>query len=215
MRYSLLVLPLLLLVPGAAAQDGASGGLEVFDQADKPPKSFPGDAVITFGVRNTGERPVRDVVASLTFLDKKKSVVRKVRLYLKHYMNNEAEDEYEVTMPDFPAYASVQVRVACKKEDLDFEAGEMGHTESIHVGECRFARLTDGSLLVTGQVRNGLARDVADVTVFFRFGDVKRPLTLPGRVFARTVRRFTFFMDRPPEARKYTFRVRFRDPGTS
>ncbi len=181
-----------------AIKKSAPARLAVTGTKDEPPASFPGEAVVTITVRNTGELDAREPTAVLSFLDAASATVRKERVRLGAEVKGASEDSFAVRVPALPEYASVQAAPAWLAAEGP-RLREEGKTDSVAVTEFRTVRLTDGSARVSGSVRNGTSAPAGKVTLAFKLGKTGSPHVLPGVLQPAESRDFEFYVpDCPP-----------------
>jgi hypothetical protein len=164
--------------------------VEVASLREARPERFPGTARVVAAVRNAGVNPAREPDLSLEFLDAAGRTVRAVRVRLGAVIEPSSEESFEVTVPDCPDYAAVRAAAACAVGDVPIPPDPFQRLEELEIGQCRLVRMTDGSVRVTGMIRNGLSRAVRKVVIAFRLGGVEHPLALAGALAPGEVRPF-------------------------
>lgn len=161
-----------------------------------PPASFPADVTLSVTVRNSGEGDARDPVAVVTF--QKDGEARTLRIRLADAVERGAEDTFQLTIPRCAAFDSVEVEPAWLSAALSLPPGKIGQGKEVEVGRIRVGRLTDGSLRMSGALRNGLAEPILRPKITFKLGANEYPCTVPGEVKAGSLREFEFFIARGP-----------------
>ncbi len=172
------------------------------------------EAVVTLVVRQAApedpektREPGREPIAVIAFLDQASATVHKLRVRLSETIGSTAEDTFDVTVPRCPAYASVKAEVAWLAAFLSGEGKELSSAETIEVGKVRLARFTDGSVRISGKVRNGLTKGVQKVAVSFQLGSAEHPLKFAGGFKPGAVRDFEFFVPDCPAFDGYSYSI--------
>lgn len=181
--------------------------LELTAQKDAPPKGFPGTAVLTLTVKNTGTVKAREPVATLIFLDRAKNPVRQAHVQLAGAIEVATEDTFEISVPGCPEYAAVQAAVASLASDITTPADPLTIGPRLEVGNCTFVRLTDGSVRLRGVLRNGLANAIRKVKVTFQFAGRTHPLQVAGTVPPGSQRNLELYVPECPPVQDYSYNV--------
>jgi hypothetical protein len=173
--------------------------LEIASPRDVRPERFPGNATVSFVLRNIGGGKARETTARIAFLDPRGGVVRRVYARLGNVMDVETEETWEVVVPDCPEYARVEVVPTCLLFEVPGQADPFTNAREPEVGRTRLVRLRDGSARLTGTLRNGSSSPVKDVVVTFDLAGGRHPVTITGPVGAGEQRPFELYLpDCPP-----------------
>ena len=183
--------------------------VEVASLAEERPSRFPGAVRVIAAVRNSGVTPAREPDLALEFLDAAGRAARAVRVRLGAAIEPSSEASFEVTVPDCPEYASVRAAAACAVGDVPIPPDPFQRLAELEIGQCRLVRMTDGSVRVTGMIRNGLSDAVRKVVVAFRVGGVEHPLALEGALAPGEVRPFEGWVTGAGAVDGYTYTVSF------
>lgn len=146
---------------------------------DQRPAAFPGTGTVVISVKNTGESAARVPTAVLTYRAKGGTVVQKLHLRLPEAIAGDTIDTFELTVPRVPEYATLDVAPACVAQEISAPADSQFEQDVVAVRQCRIGRLSNGTVVVTGQIRNGLKKPVERVTVTFQLGKKELPLSSP------------------------------------
>ena len=133
-----LLMTLLFLAP---LQDRPAK-VQVLNPSDKQPATFPGEAVFTLTVWNSGGSAARDAVVKLTL------GTTLLRVRLNDGVDPGSEDTYDVTIPGCPKYTTFKAEAISATDEANVPAGEITDAETIEVGDIRFVRFSANSLSI-------------------------------------------------------------------
>jgi hypothetical protein len=143
---------------------------------DQRPAAFPGTDTVTISVRNTGESAARVPTAVLTYRAKGGAMVQRLHVRLPETIAGDTVDTFDLTVPRVPEYATLDVLPVCVAQEISAPADSQFETDVVAVQKYRIGRLSDGTVVVTGQIRNGLKKPLDRVTVTFQLGKKEVPL---------------------------------------
>jgi hypothetical protein len=173
--------------------------LTVLSAKDQRPAAFPGTGTVTIVVRNLGESAARAPTAVLTYRAKGGALVQRLHVRLPDTIAGDTTDTFEVTVPRVPEYTALDVLAACVAQEISSPADSQFETEVVAVRQCRIGRLSNGTVVVTGQIRNGLKKSLDKVTVTFQLGKKEVPLSTTSPVKPGGTWPFDFYIpDCPP-----------------
>jgi hypothetical protein len=181
--------------PMPTLRKAAGPNLALVSSKDAPPKSFPGDVVVTLTVKNDGGSPAEEPTAVLGF--KVRGEDRLVRVVLERAVAAGSEDTFEVTVPGLDAYTSYEARVTFLSVDGPRPADPPPGVKEVVVRGLRMVRLADGSGRVSGTFKNGMAITV-EVSATFQVGKLDVPFALPGTLAPGDARPFEFYVPSCP-----------------
>ena len=150
--------------------------LTVLSAKDQRPAAFPGTDTVTLVVRNLGESAARAPTAVLTYRAKGGAIVQRLHVRLPDTIAGDTIDTFELSVPRVPEYAALDVLAACVAQEISAPADSPFEAEVVAVRQCKIGRLSNGTVVVTGQVRNGLKKPLDKVTVTFQLGKKEVPL---------------------------------------
>jgi hypothetical protein len=182
--------------PMPAIKKSALASLAVVSSKDAPPKTPPGDVVVTLGVKNDGGNEAEEPTAVLSF--KVRGQEQVVRVRLDRAVAAGSEDTFEVTIPGMDAYASYDAKVTFLSVEGPRPADPPPNVKEVVVRSLRMVRLADGSGRVTGSFKNGLGLTVGEVAATFHIGKGDVPYTLPGTLTPGELRPFEFYVPNCP-----------------
>jgi hypothetical protein len=185
--------------------------VEVSSVRDIRPERFPGTVRVTAAVRNAGVVPAREPDLALEFSNPPGRAVRTVRVRLGAAIEPSSEETFEVTVPDCPEYASLRASAACALGDVPIPPDPFQRLPELEIGQCRLVRMTDGSVRVTGMVRNGLSRAVRKVVVTFRLGGTQERFAVDATLGPGEVRAFEGWVARAGAVDGYTYEASFEE----
>lgn len=185
--------------------------VEIASLREERPERFPGTVRLTAAVRNPGVSPAREPDLVLEFLDPAGRPLRRMRVRLSSSIAPSSEETFEVNLPDCPEFASLRASAACALGDVPIPPDPFQRLPELEIGQCRLVRMTDGSVRVTGMIRNGLPRAVRRVVVTFRLGGTEHPLFLDGTLGSGEVRSFECWVAGAGTVEGYAFTVSFEE----
>jgi hypothetical protein len=156
--------------------------LVVAGLTESRPASFPGTSTLVLSLRNAGEGVARAPTAVLTYRAKGGAAVQRVHVRLADTLALDVVDTFEVVVPRVPEYAVLEVMPAWVARELASPPDSQFENDVVAVKQVKVGRLSNGTVLVTGQVRNGLKKTVEKVTVTFALGTREVPLSVAGRI---------------------------------
>ena len=156
--------------------------LTVLSAKDQRPAAFPGTGVVTIVVRNLGESPARAPTAVLTYRAKGGAIVQRLHVRLPDTIAGDTIDTFDVTVPRLAEYATLDVLATCVAQEISSPADSQFESNIVAVRQCRIGRLSNGTIVVTGQIRNGLKKPLEKVTVTFQLGKKEVPLSTSSRI---------------------------------
>ncbi len=156
--------------------------LAVVSYKDYPPQEFPGRARLEIVVKNLSEADAQDPVALLSFLDAAGVVVHKTYVRLAPSIRGLSEDSFEIAVPKVPEYAAAAAAAAWTAAEIPPPAEPPPDAAEVAIRGLRIRRLSDGTALVTGSVRNGTAGAVEKVRIDLRLGTKAHSVSLPGQI---------------------------------
>ena len=178
--------------PMPSLKKAAPAALSQISIRDVPPKSVPGDAVITITVRNDGGNEAYEPTAVFAFKIRGQDTL--VHVLLDRQIAAGSEDTFEVTVPGLEAYSSLDSRVTF----LSSEAGKFGEAppdaKEVAIRNLRIVRLVDGTGRITGSVKNGVGVTVGEVVATFQIGKTDVPWTMPGTLNPGELRTFEYYV---------------------
>lgn len=178
---------------------------------EQRPERFPGTVRLTAAVRNPGVSPAREPDLALEFLDPAGRPLRRMRVRLSSAIPPASEETFEVSLPDCPEFVSLRARAACALADVPIPPDPFQRLAELEIGQCRLVRMTDGSVRVTGMIRNGLPRGARRVVVSFRLGGIEHPLSLDGTLGPGEVRPFECWIAGAGTVDGYAYTVCFEE----
>jgi hypothetical protein len=143
---------------------------------DQRPSAFPGTDIVRISVRNTGESAARVPTAVVTYRAKGGAVVQRLHVRLPETIAGDTVDTFDLTVPCVPEYVTLDVLPVCVAQEISAPADSQFETEVVAVQKCKIGRLSNGTVVVTGQIRNGLKKPLEKVTVMFQLGKKEVPL---------------------------------------
>lgn len=176
------------------------------------PASFPADLRFTAVVKNAGEGEAREPTAVIGFLG---GPAKQVRVHLAEKIEPGAQDTFEVFIPECPEFRSVETSIVWLDEVLRFPPGRLTNALEVQLGRLRLGRLSDGCLIATGAVRNGIPSTIGQIEIVYELEGRQHPCKVPGNIAAAEVRPFRFFIDdAAPKITRYGYSVGFSElPG--
>lgn len=143
---------------------------------DQKPAAFPGTGIVTISVKNLGESAARVPTAVLTYRAKGGAVAQRLHVRLPEAIAGDTVDTFELTIPGLRDYASLDVGAACVAQEISSPADSQFEENAVAVRQVRIGRLSNGTVVVSGQIRNGLKKGLEKVTVTFQLGKKDIPL---------------------------------------
>jgi hypothetical protein len=184
--------------PPVISRAGAAR-LSVLWAKDQKPGSFPGAGLVTIAVRNLGESPARVPTAILTYRAKGGAIVRRLHVRLPETIAGDTVDTFELRIPALAEYSLLDVGAACVAQEISSPADSQFEGDTVAVRQVRIGRLSNGTVVVSGQIRNGLRKGVEKVTVTFQLGKKEIPLGTPAPLASGGVWPFDLYvLDCPP-----------------
>lgn len=178
--------------PMPSIKKAAPASLTLTTLKDAPPKAFPGNVVVTLGVKNDGGNEAEEPTAVLSF--KVRGEDRLVRVQLDRQVAAGTEDTFEVTIPAADPYTNFESRVTFLSSEGPRVPDPAGDPKEVVIRSLRMVRLVDGSGRITGSCKNGVDAIVGDVVVTFQIGKSDVPWTLPGTLNPGELRPFEFYV---------------------
>ncbi|HVE40672.1 MAG TPA: hypothetical protein VNM14_12330 [Planctomycetota bacterium] len=182
--------------PMPALRKAAGANLSLVSSKDAPPKSFPGDVVLTVVVKNDGGSPADEPTVVLGF--KVRGQEQLVRVVLDRSIAPGNEDTFDVTIHDLEAYSSYESRVTFVFAEGPRPADPPPNVKEVVVRSLRMVRMADGSGRVSGSFKNGLAVAVGEVSATFQVGKTDVPFALPGTMAPGEQRPFELYVPSCP-----------------
>lgn len=166
---------------------------------DQKPAAFPGAGIVTISVRNLGESAARVPTAVLTYRAKGGAIVRRLHLRLPETIAGDTVDTFELSVPGLAEYATLDVLAACVAQEISAPADSQFEQEAVAVRQVKIGRLSNGTVVVSGQLRNGLKKGLEKVTVTFQLGRKDVPLVTTSPIKPGGVWPFDLYVpDCPP-----------------
>ena len=119
-----------------------------------------------------------------------------------------SEDVIEVVVPSAPPGA-VRATAVCAVADIPCPPDPLGAINEVEVGRCRLVRLSDGTIRITGTLRNGRPSTVEKVVVEFRVGGVTRLLEAPEPLAPGAQRQFELVVAGAGAVEGYTYAMSY------
>ena len=175
------------------------------------PASFPADLTFTAVVRNAGEGEAREPTAVIGFLGGPEKLVR---VHLADKIEAGSQDTFEVMIPNCPRFESVETSIVWLEEVLRFPVGKLTTALEVQFGRMRLGRLSDGCVVATGAIRNGIPSTIGEIDIVYELQGRQHPCRIPGTVAAAEVRPFRFFIDdAAPKITSFRYTVGFSELG--
>jgi hypothetical protein len=182
--------------PMPALRKAAGPNLALVSSKDAPPKSFPGDVVLSVALRNDGGSPAEEPMLIAGF--KVRGQEQLVRVVLDRAIAPGNEDAFEVTIPGLEAYSSYEARVTFLSLDGPRPPDPPPGVKELVVRSLRMVKLADGFGRVSGSFKNGLDVAVGEIATTFHVGKTEVPFTLPGTLGPGELRPFEFYVPNCP-----------------
>jgi hypothetical protein len=182
--------------PMPSLKKAAPASLTLTSIKDAPPKAFPGDAIVTLGVKNDGGNEAEEPTAVLSL--KVRGEDRLVHVLLDHTIAAGTEDTFDVTIPGLEAYTNLEARMTFLSSEGPRVADPPPNVKEVAIRNLRMVRLVDGSGRITGSCKNGLDLTVGEVAVTFHIGKSDVPWTLPGTLNPGELKPFEFYLPNCP-----------------
>lgn len=175
------------------------------------PGNSSGKVLISLNISNAGESEAQDVVATLLFPKAPPELVPRIRVLLPEPILPGTRNLYRIEVSLVPNPSDVGVTLAWLSEVGPSLPEVAESSPEFGLGRCRILRLTDGSVRVSGTVRNGLTKPVEGVKVTFTLGSRNHVLHFREPFAPYQIRRFEFYLPECPPMDDCSYTIAYKD----